>query len=141
VTCDQFLTCDYVSPTEKWPFDDNHKSVENSFCLGVCVLCSCDLAGCNAAALPLPLHSSLPHAASSAASLRRFLFRGGGGGGAQGKKEIDWGGRMRERREGGATGDTSLENLHALVVGVSHDDAPFTVDGNAAMRAVELYVT
>ena len=47
---------------------------------------------------------------------------------------------MRERRDGGATGDTSLENLHAMVAGVSHDDAPVAVDGDAAKRAVELPV-
>ena len=31
-----------------------------------------------------------------------------------------------------------LQNLHAMVVGVSHHDAPVAVDGNAALREVEL---
>jgi hypothetical protein len=43
-----------------------------------------------------------------------------------------WGG------EGGGAGGSSLKNLHAMVVCVSHDDAPVAVDGDAAMRAAEL---
>ena len=35
----------------------------------------------------------------------------------------------------------SLENLHAMVEGVSHDDAPVAVDGDAAKRAAELSVS
>ena len=34
----------------------------------------------------------------------------------------------------------SLENLHAMVVGVSHHDAPVAVDGNAAKRSSQLSV-
>ena len=33
-----------------------------------------------------------------------------------------------------------MENLHAIVEGVSHDHAPVAVDGDAAIRAVELPV-
>ena len=40
----------------------------------------------------------------------------------------------------GAAGGSSLQNLHAMVVGVSHDDAPVAVDGDAATRVVELSV-
>ena len=46
---------------------------------------------------------------------------------------------VRERR-GRYGGGGSLENLHAMVVGVSHDHAPVAVDGDAAKRAVELPV-
>ena len=35
---------------------------------------------------------------------------------------------------------SSLENLHAIVEGVSHDDAPVAVDGDAAIWAAELPV-
>ncbi len=52
------------------------------------------------------------------------MGRGGAGGG--------WGGR--------AAGGSSLQNLHAMVVGVSHDDAPVAVDGDAATTDVELSV-
>ncbi len=47
-----------------------------------------------------------------------------------------------ERRGGGvgAACGSLLENLHAIVVGVSHDDAPAAVDGNAATRFEELFV-
>ena len=41
---------------------------------------------------------------------------------------------------GGAAGGSSLQNLHAMVAAVSHDDAPVTVDGDAALRAAELSV-
>ena len=41
---------------------------------------------------------------------------------------------------GGARGGSSFENLHAMVAGVSHDDAPVAVDGHAATRLVELSV-
>ena len=37
-------------------------------------------------------------------------------------------------------GGSSLENLHAMVEGVSHHDAPVAVDGNAAIRAIQLSV-
>jgi hypothetical protein len=37
-------------------------------------------------------------------------------------------------------GGSSLENLHAMVVGVSHDDAPVAVDGDAAKRLAEFSV-
>ena len=49
------------------------------------------------------------------------------------------GGRARALGEGGACG-SSLENLHASVVGVGHHDAPVAVDGNAATRGAELSV-
>ena len=41
---------------------------------------------------------------------------------------------------GGAAGGSSLQNLHAIVAGVSHDDAPVAVDGDAATREAELSV-
>ena len=41
---------------------------------------------------------------------------------------------------GGGAGGSSLENLHAMVEGVSHDDAPVAVDGNAATRLDEFSV-
>jgi len=41
---------------------------------------------------------------------------------------------------GGAAGGSSLENLHTMVPGVSHHDAPVAVDGNTARRLVELSV-
>ncbi len=41
---------------------------------------------------------------------------------------------------GGGGGGSSLQNLHAMVVGVSHDHAPVAVDGDAAIRAAELPV-
>jgi hypothetical protein len=37
-------------------------------------------------------------------------------------------------------GGSSLKNLHAIVAGVSHDHAPVTVDGDAAIRVAELPV-
>ena len=43
-------------------------------------------------------------------------------------------------RGGGDAGGSSLENLQAMVVGVSHDDAPVAVDGDTATREVELSV-
>jgi len=48
--------------------------------------------------------------------------------------------RRVQKRGGGDAGDTSLENLHAMDGGVSHDDAPVAVDGNAATRVDELPV-
>jgi hypothetical protein len=54
------------------------------------------------------------------------VVRGGGGGGGG-----------RRRRYGG---DGSLENLHAMVTGVSHDHEPVAVDGDAAIRLDELPV-
>ena len=44
-------------------------------------------------------------------------------------------------KKGVGAGGSSLQNLHAMVVGVSHDDAPVAVDGDAAARLVELPVT
>ena len=41
---------------------------------------------------------------------------------------------------GAGAGGSSLKNLHAMVVGVSHDDAPVAVDGDAAIRFEELSV-
>ena len=52
--------------------------------------------------------------------------RGGGGGG--------------EKEGGREGGGSSLENLNAMVAGVSHDHAPVAVDGDAAKRLVELPV-
>ena len=53
-------------------------------------------------------------------------------------------GRKGERKGGGGRGGLkgggSLENLHAMVAGVSHDHAPVAVDGDAAIRAAELPV-
>ena len=46
----------------------------------------------------------------------------------------------RGEGEGGGVGGSSRQNVHAMVVGVSHDDAPVAVDGDAAKRAVELSV-
>ena len=40
----------------------------------------------------------------------------------------------------GAAGGSSLQNLHAMVEGVSHDDAPVAADGDAATRVAELSV-
>ena len=57
--------------------------------------------------------------------------RGGGGEGRGGGGEY---------KKGGAAGGSSLQNLHDMVVGVNHDDAPVAVDGDATMRAVELSV-
>ena len=45
-----------------------------------------------------------------------------------------------EEGGGEVRGGGSLENLHAMVAGVSHDHAPVAVDGDAAKRAVELPV-
>ena len=42
--------------------------------------------------------------------------------------------------EGGGAAGSSLENLHAMVIAISHNDAPVAVDGNAAKRLVELSV-
>jgi hypothetical protein len=61
-----------------------------------------------------------------------FFYRGGGGGrGRQG---------LGRERKGGGAGGTSLENLHAMVVGVSHHNAPVAVNGNAAIRVLQLSV-
>ncbi len=43
-------------------------------------------------------------------------------------------------KKGEGAGGSSLQNLHAMVAGVSHDDAPVTVDGDAAPRAAEFSV-
>ena len=37
-------------------------------------------------------------------------------------------------------GGSSLQNLHAMVAGVSHDDAPVAVDGDTAIRGEEMSV-
>ena len=42
--------------------------------------------------------------------------------------------------KGRGAGGSSLENLHAMVEGVSHDDAPVAVDGDAATRVLEFCV-
>ncbi len=47
---------------------------------------------------------------------------------------------MQEGGRGGAAGGSSLQNLHAMVAAVSHDDAPVAVDGDAATRVAELPV-
>ena len=52
----------------------------------------------------------------------------------------DCGEGEQEGGEGGAAGGSSLQNLHAMVAGVSHDHAPVAVDGDAATRLVELPV-
>ena len=43
-------------------------------------------------------------------------------------------------KKGGGAGGSLLQNLHAMVAVVSHDDAPVAVDGDTAKRAVELSV-
>ena len=40
--------------------------------------------------------------------------------------------------KGAGAGGSSLKILHAMVVGVSHDDAPVAVDGDTSTRVVEL---
>ena len=44
-------------------------------------------------------------------------------------------------KKGGGAGSSSLVNLYAMVMGVSHDDAPVAVDGNATIGVAELSVT
>jgi hypothetical protein len=56
------------------------------------------------------------------------------GGGRRGQGQKGRGNRGR------VAGGSSLENLHAMVEGVSHDDAPVAVDGNAAKRGLQLSV-
>ena len=69
-----------------------------------------------------------------------FLFVGGGGEeGGRGARADKGGGGGGDMKWGGA-GGSSLQNLHAMVEGVSHDDAPVAVDGDAATREVELSV-
>ncbi len=74
-----------------------------------------------------------------------FLLLGGGGEGAGADREGRRGGGGRggeggrDKKEGGEAG-RSFENLHSMVKGVSHDDAPVAVDGDAATRAAELCV-
>jgi len=70
---------------------------------------------------------------ATAAFRRMFISIGGGGRQGQTGRGVGMGGGV------GACG-SSLENLHAMVEGVSHDDAAVAVDGNAATRAVELSV-
>ena len=64
-------------------------------------------------------------------SVAKICFRGEGGGERGGGRE------GRGIRRGGGAGGSSIQNLHAIVEGVSHDDAPVAVDGDAALRAVE----
>ena len=63
------------------------------------------------------------------------------------KKGASFGGGDGQRKGRGGKaygvaggGSSSLENLHAMVAGVGHDDAPVAVDGDAAQGAVELPV-
>ena len=46
---------------------------------------------------------------------------------------VEW-----DKKGWGGTGGSSLQNLHSIVGGVSQDNAPVAVDGDAARRAVEL---
>ena len=62
-----------------------------------------------------------------------FIGGGRGGGTLQGQAGRGRGGE-------GVAGGSSLENLHAMVVSVSHHDAPVAADGNAAERVAELSV-
>ena len=64
---------------------------------------------------------------------------GGGGGGC---RQRGAGGRRRRgggghKKKGGGAGGNSLQNLHAMVVGVNNDDAPVAVDGDAALRVAK----
>jgi hypothetical protein len=63
----------------------------------------------------------------------QFLFERGGGG-------VHCRGRQGGGEGGGVAVGSSLENLHAMVVGVSHHDAPVAVDGNAAVKFGEFSV-
>ncbi len=58
------------------------------------------------------------------------------GGGGKGEEGRGGGGD----KKGGGAGGSSLQNLHAMVEGVSHDDAPVAIDGDAAKRVEELSV-
>ena len=49
-------------------------------------------------------------------------------------------GQGEEKKKKGGGGGSSLENLHAMVAGVGHDDAPVAVDGDAAIGEAELPV-
>ena len=62
--------------------------------------------------------------------LLRFGFWGGRGGGTG----------VQRKGGGGDSGGISLENMHAIVAGVSNHDAPDAVDGNAAISEAELRV-
>ena len=64
-----------------------------------------------------------------------------------GKKGANFGGEDRKRKGRGGKaygvaggGSSSLQNLHAMVAGVGHDDAPVAVDGDAAVGVGELPV-
>ena len=60
---------------------------------------------------------------------------------ANASRVIKCSGRKGGRGGGGwYGGGSSLENLHAIVEGVSHDHAPVAVDSDAATRLVELPV-
>ncbi len=50
------------------------------------------------------------------------------------------GGLLLSREGWGGASGSSLKNLHTMVEGVGHDDAPVAVDGNAATRSVELSI-
>ena len=43
-------------------------------------------------------------------------------------------------KEGGGAGGSSLDNLHEMLHGVSHDDAPVAVDDDAATRHADMFV-
>ena len=68
------------------------------------------------------------------------MLRGEGGGRGRRGGAGGRGGEGEGYKKGGGAGDSSLQNLHAMVVGISHNDAPVAVDGDAATRAVELPV-
>jgi hypothetical protein len=84
--------------------------------------------------------NSVPGVAARPALLRdgklmKTRNKGGGGG----STVVDaW--CCRRWRGGGDAGGSSLENLQAMVPGVSHDDASVAVDGDTATREVELSV-
>ncbi len=65
------------------------------------------------------------------------IFIGGRGAGGDTVGADREGGEVRPK---GVAGAFSLENLHAMVSGVGHHDAPVAVDGNAARGIVELSV-
>ena len=67
-----------------------------------------------------------------------FFYCWGGEGGAEAFRAGGRGGGGDKKGEG--AGGSSLQNLHAMVAGVGHDNAPVAVDSNAATRAVELSV-
>jgi hypothetical protein len=95
-----------------------------------------------AAAAALRRRDVYTRAICARAALMRFFIvvdGGRGGAGADRDGERGWG-RGEKKVGGGVAGGSSRENLHAMVEAVSHHDAPVAVDGNAAIRAVELSV-